>query len=66
MTGITQIGSIYNYYGFLGVREDDGKFYWGIDDHDGDWHWEEIPEYLYKNLIKFNDSIKAKVESEQS
>jgi len=49
----TDIGDIGNYYGGLSVKKEDGKFYWSIDNWDGQ-HWEEIPESLYLELIKFN------------
>lgn len=54
MTGIREIGSIGNYYGCLRVREESNRFFWSIENYDGD-HWEEIPESLYLELIKFND-----------
>ena len=52
------IGSIGNYYGALEVKEEDGKYFWAIADYDGT-EWEEIPEYLYAALIKFQDDIDA-------
>lgn len=52
-----EIGDIGNYYGCLNVKEDDGKFYWSIENWDGH-HWQEIPEYLYSALIKFDQEQK--------
>lgn len=48
------IGSIGNYYGSLEVKEEDGKFFWSIEDHYGH-DWEEIPESLYRELIAFEE-----------
>ena len=48
------IGTISNYYGSLSVKEDDGKYFWGIDDFNG-IRWEEIPKSLYDELMKFQD-----------
>jgi len=50
-----QIGEIGNYYGFLAVKEEGGKFYWGIENWDGTY-WQEIPEHLYVALNAFEDS----------
>jgi hypothetical protein len=47
-----RIGKIQNYYGSLEVMEKDGKYFWGIDDHDG-IDYEEITKELYDSLIKF-------------
>jgi len=47
------IGGIGNYYGGLNVKEEDGKFYWSIENWNG-FHWEEIPSYLYEALIKYD------------
>lgn len=52
-----KIGSIGNYYGYLEVKECEGKFYWAVEDCTGHW-WEEIPEYLYNALNKFEDERK--------
>lgn len=46
------IGTIGNHYGCLTVKTDGEKFFWGIDNWDGT-HWEEIPQYLYDALVKF-------------
>jgi len=50
-----EIGSIGNYYGGLTVKEEDGKFYWGIENYDG-LEWEQIPESLYRELIRFEEN----------
>lgn len=46
------IGTIGNHYGCLTVKTDGEKFFWGIGNWDGT-HWEEIPQYLYDALVKF-------------
>lgn len=51
---ITDIGDIGNYYGCLSVMEEGGKFFWSIEDWDGR-RWQEIPESLYIELIKFEE-----------
>ena len=43
-----------NYYGGLSAIKYNNKFYWSVEDYDG-YDWEEIPEYLYNALAKFND-----------
>lgn len=47
-----EIGNIGNYYGGLCVMEEDGKYFWSIENHDGH-DWDEIPKYLYDSLIKY-------------
>ena len=44
-----------NYYGGLEVKEEDRKFFWGIENWDGT-SYEEIPKYLYDALIKYSKS----------
>lgn len=46
------IGCIGNYYGGLAVKQEDGKYWWSIENYDGHG-WEEIPESLYLELLKF-------------
>lgn len=52
------IGDIGNEYGGLEVCTYEGKFYWIIQGYPNNPcnqnHWEEIPESLYNELIKFN------------
>ena len=52
-----RIGLIDNRYGYLIVKEDQGRFYWSITDcsyhGDSEEGWEEIPKSLYDELIKF-------------
>ncbi len=48
------IGNIGNYYGGLEVKEEDGKFFWGIENYDGTY-FEEIPQYLYDALVKYQN-----------
>ena len=49
--------NIGNYYGGLEVKEEDGKYFWGIENWDG-IEFEEIPKYLYDSLIKFSEQDK--------
>lgn len=53
---ITKINEISNYYGTLKIREEDGKYYWFIEDYD-DFRTpaigKEIPQYLYEALEKY-------------
>ena len=51
----TAIGGVCNYYGSLSVAEDNGKFYWSIENWDGH-DWEAIPEALYLELVKYNEA----------
>lgn len=48
-----RVGSICHEYGCLLVKEDNNKYYWSIESCTFD-KWEEIPESLYKELVKFN------------
>lgn len=52
-----KIGSIRNYYGGLAVKLEDGKYFWSIEDHGGHI-WEEIPEELYRALLKYNEGAR--------
>ena len=38
---------------------EDGKFAWSIENWDGD-EWEEIPEYLFTALNRFEDEIEGR------
>jgi hypothetical protein len=49
-----QISDIGNYYGCLKVKQEGGEFAWSIENWDGE-HWEEIPEYLFVALNRFQD-----------
>lgn len=52
---IIGIGKIGNYYGCLSVVQlTNGKCYWSIEDWEGH-NWEEIPQSLYNELIKFEN-----------
>lgn len=46
------IGTLSNYYGRVAVEQNGGKYYWTLDNWDSPAK-EEIPEYLYKALVKF-------------
>lgn len=48
------VGGIRNYYGGLVIKEDDSKFYWGLDDYE-DIDFEEISETLYLELYKLRN-----------
>lgn len=50
-----EIGNIGNYYGGLEVKEENGKYYWGIGDWDGIC-WDEIPVWLYNTLVNYKQS----------
>lgn len=43
--------------GGLSVSSSDNKFYWSIEDWDGE-SWKEIPEYLYNTLLKYEEEYK--------
>lgn len=54
---LVNIGEIENYYGGLSVSSNEGKFYWSIEDWDGE-NWKEIPEELYMSLLKYQEDYK--------
>lgn len=56
---ISYIGKIGNYYGGLVVKEEEGKFYWGIESY-CDTKWEEIPHSLYNEIMKFHQNEEDK------
>lgn len=47
------VGRICNYYGGLSIKAEGGKFWWSIENYSG-MTWEEIPESLYQELLKFS------------
>jgi len=51
-----EIGTIGNFYGGLNVKAEGGKFFWSIENYDGN-HWEEISEHLYRALITHDDEV---------
>ena len=55
-----RIKNLGNYYGCLEVKEENGKYYWIIEDYDTDFdnleEWAEIPKTLYDELLKYNES----------
>jgi len=53
----TEIGEVGNYYGGVSVIENDGSYFWAIENYNG-WMPEEIPKDLYDNLIAFNTKEK--------
>ena len=56
----TEIRNIGNTYGCFIVKESEGKYYATVEDFTTDFdsmeYWQEIPKYLYKALIKYNNS----------
>jgi hypothetical protein len=48
---IIEVGSIGNYYGGLAVKQEDGKYFWSIENWDG-YNWEEISEKLFTLLLE--------------
>lgn len=48
---IIYVGACSNYYGSLAVKEEDGKFFWSIENYNG-FRWHEISEKLFKLLIE--------------
>lgn len=53
------IGTIKNYYADVSVRKEGEKAQWSINNFDGD-DWQEIPQYLYDALNRFQDEQEAK------
>lgn len=51
------IGDIDNYYGGLSISREGGRYYWSIENWDGQY-WKEIPEYLYVALSKYQEEYK--------
>jgi hypothetical protein len=49
---VTSVGTIGNHYGGLNIKKVKGQCYWSIENWDGN-HWEEIPQYLYDAILKF-------------
>ena len=54
----TCIGGIGNYYGGLSIKEEDGKYFWSIENWDGH-DWKEIPKSLHDEFIKFAEALEA-------
>lgn len=54
-----KIGIIQNYYGDLEIKQENGRFFWGIEDYSG-IYWEEIPEYLFQTLMRFHSESQTK------
>lgn len=48
---IIYVGACNNYYGGLSVKEEDGKFFWSIENYNG-FSWYDISENLFKLLIE--------------
>lgn len=58
-----EIGNIGNYYGGLEVKEEDGKYFWGIANYDGT-RWEEISKFTYTVLLRQDRRLKRKQKGE--
>ena len=56
----TEVGTISNYYGGLSIKKEGRKHFWGIEDHDGETKFEEIPKKLYDALYSFEKNRKSK------
>lgn len=41
-----------NYYGVVEVKEENGKFYWGLGDWNEEDNWREVSEELYNEILK--------------
>lgn len=57
------IGTVSNFYGGLYVKKINNKYYWDIESYDGVHGLkfnEEIPEYLFKALLRFEKQRKNK------
>jgi hypothetical protein len=58
-----QVGEIGNYYGGLIIMENEGKYYWLIENYDTNFddlaEWSEISKELYNSLLKHEEFIQA-------
>jgi len=52
-----EIGEIDNEYGGLEVKEENGAYYWCIEDCFNRFDWKEIPKSLYDELMKHQNAI---------
>ena len=50
---MTEIGDIGNHVGGLWIKKYGDRFYWAISDESDDVRSEEIPEELYREILKF-------------
>lgn len=48
---IIQVGACGNYYGGIALKKEDGKYFWSIEDYDGN-NWYEISEKLFTILLE--------------
>lgn len=57
MANARTIGTIYNFDQCLYVKKENDRFWWMICscDSPGTEYWEEIPEYLFTALNRFED-----------
>jgi hypothetical protein len=49
-----EFNGITNFYGTLTVYEEDGRYYWMIEDYCTEVSRQEIPQYLYESLARFH------------
>jgi hypothetical protein len=56
---INTVGLIGNYYGSLNIKDENGVYFWSIENWDGNY-WEEIPKSLYNALVKFERQRRKK------
>lgn len=53
------VGEISNYYGGLVIMENEGKYYWLIENYNTDFddlsYWSEIDKELYDSLVAYED-----------
>jgi hypothetical protein len=54
MIKITKIGTINNYYGGLLIKEENGEYFWAIENWNGD-HYKPMPKDLYEHLLKYEE-----------
>lgn len=57
-----KFNEVCNYYGVLEIKEENDKYYWGIENWD-DMDWSEIPKYLYEALLKYHNEKDKNVKS---
>ena len=55
------VGEIANYYGGLFIMENEGKYYWLIENYSTDFddlsYWSEIDKELYDSLVAYESRM---------
>lgn len=51
------VPNTHDYFGGLNIREEGGKYEMSMESYNG-FEWTEIPEYLYKALLKYCEEEK--------